>query len=162
MRRYFRAGFSLRPCVAAAGQVNRSRIPSGLKSRAGDPEADAELLAAASRHVRGAAHNADVETLLATGGELLVVDGRGWAVARDGSPVLVAAFDDEAATDLLWSCFAAGGPGATVHVDFIGAGNDWAVAVALDMGLSLTPDGPLFTRGDIGPLAPYLPSGAYL
>jgi hypothetical protein len=30
------------------------------------------------------------------------------------------------------------------------------------MGLALTPDGPIFTRGDVGPLAPYLPSGAYL
>jgi GNAT superfamily N-acetyltransferase len=162
MRRYFRAGFSVRPCLAAAGQVNRSRIPAGLRARAGDPEADAELLAAASRHVRGAAHNADVGAMLATGGELLVVDGAGFAVHRDGSPVVVAAFDDVSAADLLWSCFAAGAPGASVHVDFVGQGNDWAVAVALDMGLSLSPDGPIFTRGDLGPLAPYLPSGAYL
>jgi hypothetical protein len=100
--------------------------------------------------------------MIATGGQLLVLDDGGWAVSRDGSPVLVAAFDDDAARDLLWSCFAAGEPGAAVHVDFISAGNDWAVEVALDMGLSLTPDGPIFTRGDLGPLAPYLPSGAYL
>jgi GNAT superfamily N-acetyltransferase len=162
MRRYFRAGFAVRPCLAAAGQVNRARIPAGLRARAGDPEADGDLLAAASRHVRGAAHNADVGAMLATGGELLVVDGGGFAVHRDGSPMVLAAFDDGSATDLLWSCFSAGAPGATVHVDFVGQGNDWAVAVALDMGLSLSPDGPIFTRGDLGPLAPYLPSGAYL
>jgi predicted N-acetyltransferase YhbS len=162
MRRYFRAGFEVRPALAAAGAINRSRLPGGLKSRAGDPEADAELLAAASRHVRSAAHGRDVGAMLATGGELLVLDGRGFAVARDGGPVLVAAFDDEAAADLLWSCFASGKAGAPVHVDFVTQGNDWAVAVALDMGLSLSPDGPVFTRGDLGPLAPYLPSGAYL
>jgi predicted N-acetyltransferase YhbS len=162
MRRYFRAGFALRPCVAAAGQINRSRIPAGLKTRAGDVDRDAGTIAAASRHVRGAEHGVDVGAMLATGGELLVHEGRGWAVVRDGSPVIVAAFDDEAATDLLWSCFAAGRPGESVHVDFISQGNDWAAAVVLDMGLSLTPDGPVFTRGDLGPLAPYLPSGAYL
>jgi hypothetical protein len=100
--------------------------------------------------------------MLATGGELLVVDGRGWAVHRDGSPMVVAAFDDDAARDLLWSCFAAGPPGAQVHVDYVTQGNDWAVEVVLDMGLALSPDGPVFTRGDLGPLAPYLPSGAYL
>lgn len=162
MRRYFRAGFALRPCVAAAGPINRSRIPSGLRSRAGDPDRDADTIAATSRHVRSAAHGPDVGAMLATGGELLVYEGRGWAVVRDGSPMLVAAFDDEVATDLLWSCFAAGRPGESVHVDFISQGNDWAAAVALDMGLSLSPDGPVFTRGDLGPLAPYLPSGAYL
>jgi GNAT superfamily N-acetyltransferase len=162
MRRYFRAGFSVRPCLAAGGALNRSRLPSGLRSRAGDAEADAELIAAVSRHVRSAAHGPDVGAMLATGGHLLVLDGRGWAVVRDGSPVLVAAFDEEAAADLLWSCLAAGRAGAPVHVDYLMQGNDWAVAVALDAGLSLSPDGPVFTRGDLGPLAPYLPSGAYL
>jgi GNAT superfamily N-acetyltransferase len=162
MRRYFRAGFRVRPCLAAGGAINRSRLPAGLRARAGDVEADAELIAAASRHVRTAEHGADVGAMIRTGGELLVVDGRGWAVARDGSPVIVAAVDDAAARDLLWSCFAAGSPGAAVHVDFIAHDNDWAVGVALDMGLALTPDGPMFTRGDLGPLAPYLPSGAYL
>jgi GNAT superfamily N-acetyltransferase len=162
MRRYFRAGFALRPCVAAAGAINRSRLPAGLRSRAGDIDADGELLAAASRHVRSASHGTDVAAMLRTGGELLVLDGRGWAVHREGSPVIVAAFDDGAATDLLWSCLAAGPAGGAVHIDFVSQGNDWAVAVALDAGLALSPDGPIFTRGDLGPLAPYLPSGAYL
>jgi GNAT superfamily N-acetyltransferase len=162
MRRYFRAGFAIRPCVAAAGAINRSRLPAGLRSRPGDVQADGALLDAASRFVRSAAHGADVDAMLATGGRLLVLDGGGWAVHRDGSPVIVAALTDDAAADLLWSCFAAGPAGGAVHVDFIGQGNDWAVAVALDAGLALSPDGPVFTRGDLGPLAPYLPSGAYL
>jgi GNAT superfamily N-acetyltransferase len=162
MRRYFRAGFRLRPCVATAGQINRSRLPAGLRSRPGDPDADGDLLDAASRHVRTAAHRTDVPAMLATGGALLVHDEGGFAVHRDGSPVIVAARSEGVARDLLWSCLAAGAPGATVHVDFISEGNDWAVDVSLDAGLALTPDGPVYVRGETGPFAPYLPSGAYL
>ena len=36
------------------------------------------------------------------------------------------------------------------------------VGAVLDAGLSLNPEGPIFVRGEVGPLAPYLPSGAYL
>lgn len=162
LRRYFRAGFALRPCVAATGQINRSRIPTGLRSRAGDPEADRAVMDDASRFVRGASHARDLPGFLETGGALLVHDDGGWAVVRDGSPMIVAAREPAVAQDLLWSCFAAGQPGQTVHLDFVAAENDWAIAVALDMGLSLTTEGPLFVRGETGPLAPYLPSGAYL
>jgi GNAT superfamily N-acetyltransferase len=162
MRRYFRAGFRVRPCLAAAGSLNRSRIPSGLQAQPGDLDADRETIDAVSRHVRGASHAQDIPVLLATGHQLLVIPGRGWAAARDGWPAIVAAVDEAAAIDLTWSALATGAPGAPVHIDFITQGNDWAVSVALDAGLSLTPDGPTFVRGEIGALAPYLPSGAYL
>lgn len=162
MRRYFRAGFRIKPCLAAAGQINRSRVPDGLRSRPGDPDADAATIQAASRHVRTAGHGPDVAALVSTGGELLVCDDRGWAVHRDGSPSIVAARDDEAATDLLWSCLSRGPAGEPVHLDFVAEGNDWAIRVALDAGLALSPDGPVFVRGETGPFAPYLPSGAYL
>jgi hypothetical protein len=36
------------------------------------------------------------------------------------------------------------------------------VQACLRAGLALSPDGPVYVRGDVGPLAPYLPSGAYL
>jgi GNAT superfamily N-acetyltransferase len=164
MRRYFRAGFRVRPCLAAAGEINRARIPAGLRARPGDleSEADRATIDAASRFVRGASHLEDVGTMIAAGGRLLVIEGAGWAVGRDGAPAVVAALDEEAATDLTWSCLATGEAGAPTHIDFITQGNDWAVALALDAGLSLTPDGPTFVRGELGPLAPYLPSGAYL
>ena len=162
MRRYFRAGFRVRPCLATAGPINRSRLPAGLRSRPGRLDADRDLLDAASRHVRGAAHGPDHEAIAAAGGQLLVLDDRGFAYHREGSPVLLAARDDEAAADLLWSCLAEGPPGAPVHVDFITEHNDWAIAVSLDAGLALSPDGPVYVRGETGPLAPYLPSGAYL
>jgi hypothetical protein len=34
--------------------------------------------------------------------------------------------------------------------------------VCLEAGLMLSPDGPMFAGGALGPLAPYIPSGAYL
>ena len=88
MRRYFRAGFAAAPVRRGGGgdQPLAASRP-GCRPRAGDLEADRELLDAASRHVRGAAHGPDVAAMLATGGQLLVLDGGGWAVARDGSPV---------------------------------------------------------------------------
>src|SRR6059058_3993807 len=118
MRRYARAGFALRPAVAAAGIVG--------------------------------------------GAELLVLGDRGFVVHCEGTPRLLAALDEEAAQALLRAALAASSPGATVQVDFISAGQDWAVAVALEAGLALSPDGPIFVRGDVGPLRHHLPSGAYL
>jgi GNAT superfamily N-acetyltransferase len=162
MRRYALAGFELRPSVTFAGIVDRSAIPAGLRSRPASAAADRELCDAVSRNVRGAAHGPDLEMFEAVGGSLLVHDDGGWAAVRDGSPALVAARDDAIATDLLWSTLATGGPGETVHVDFVTAGHDWAVQACLAARLALSPDGPVFVRGDVGPFAPYLPSGAYL
>lgn len=162
MRRYFRAGFRGQPTYSAAGILNRSRIPTGLVARPGELEDDRETIDAASRHVRGASHAQDIPTMLATGSELFVIPGRGWAAARDGSPMVVAALDEQAAIDLTWTCLATAGAGAPVHLDFLGAHNDWAVELVLDAGLSLTADGPIFVRGEAGRLAPYLPNGAYL
>jgi GNAT superfamily N-acetyltransferase len=162
MRRYALAGFELRPSVTFAGIVDRSAIPAGLRSRPASAAADRELCDAVSRNVRGAAHGPDLEMFEAVGGSLLVHDDGGWAAVRDGAPALVAARDDAIATDLLWSTLATGGPGETVHVDFVTAGHDWAVQACLAARLALSPDGPVFVRGDVGPFAPYLPSGAYL
>jgi GNAT superfamily N-acetyltransferase len=162
MRRYALAGFGLRPCVAFAGIVDRGAIPTGLRSRPGNADSDRELCDAVSRHVRGAAHGPDLKALEGTGSTLLVRDDGGWAAVRDGAPALLAATDEAIATDLLWSALATAGPGATVHIDFLTAGQDWAVQACLAARLVLSPDGPLFVRGDVGPLRPYLPSGAYL
>jgi GNAT superfamily N-acetyltransferase len=163
MRSYFRAGFQLRPCVALAGVLDRRGLPSGLASRPGDPAGDRATIDAAARHVRGAGYADDVRLLVESMGcELLVLEGRGFALHREGSPVLLCALDDDAARDLLASCLATAAPGASVHADFIMAGQDWAIDVGLRCGLALSPEGPVFTRGQLGTLAPFLPSGAYL
>ena len=112
--------------------------------------------------MRGAAHGRDVDAAVSAGAQLLVHEGGGFALAREGSPHVLAAGSEDIARDLLWSSLATAPAGGTVHVDFITAGNDWAVEVALAARLDLSPEGPVCVRGDVGPLAPYLPSGAYL
>ena len=161
MRRYARAGFDLRPTVAAAGIVDRSAIPGGLPVR--EAGADGfELAAQVDREIRGAAHGQDLEEMLRHTFRLHVCDGRGYVVEREGRVVLLAARDEESAQALLWAGLAKSPPGGTVDFDFIAAGQDWAIDVALSAGLALSPNGAIFVRGELGPLAPYLPNGAYL
>jgi GNAT superfamily N-acetyltransferase len=161
MRLYARAGFELRPCVALAGLLDRDALPAGLRAR---PSDDLEQAAELARPVRGGAYDARDIAMLADrpGRATLLVEGRGFAVHERGSPILLAARDDEAAADLLLACFAAAPPGGTVHVDLVTAGQDWAVQAGLRAGLVLSPEGPLYTRGELGPLRPWLPSGAIL
>jgi GNAT superfamily N-acetyltransferase len=162
MRRYARLGLDLRPCVAAAGIVDRARLPAtdGVvdAGAAGIPVADA-----IGRAVRGAGHGRDLPVALEdASSRLLLFEDRAFAWVRDERIMLLAALDDAAATRVLNGALAATPPGATVSVDFLTAGQDWAVRACLDAGLVLSPDGPLFTAGDVGPLRPYVPSGAYL
>jgi GNAT superfamily N-acetyltransferase len=160
MRRYSRAGLGLRPCVAAAGIIDRERVPERSPEIVAsvDVDATAEL----SRAVRGAGHHRDIPVLLEDGMELLLHSDRGFAVHDEGTVKLLAARDEAAARELLWAALAAGPRGGTVAVDFLDAGQDWAIGVVLEAGLALSPDGPIFVGGDPGPMAPYIPSGAYL
>jgi hypothetical protein len=52
--------------------------------------------------------------------------------------------------------------GDEVFVPFLDVRQQWAIDAALDCGLDVKPGGPLFVRGDPGPMTPYLPSGSYL
>jgi hypothetical protein len=145
-----------------AGLVDRGRLPApdGVvdAGRAGIPVADA-----IGRAVRGAGHGVDLEVAIDDpGARLLLVEDRAFALVRGERIMLLAGLDDAAATRVLNAALAATPPGATVGVDFLTAGQDWAVRACLDAGLVLSPDGPFFTGGDLGPLRPYLPSGAYL
>jgi GNAT superfamily N-acetyltransferase len=161
MRLYAGLGLELRPCVSAAGIPDRARLPAdgaGDAGEAGIPVADA-----IGRAVRGAGHGRDLAVALQDpGAKLLVVDDRAFALIRKERISLVAGLDEPAATRALQAALAAMPPGATATVDFLTAGQDWAVRACLDAGLALSPDGPFFTSGDLGPLRPYIPSGAYL
>ena len=162
MRRYVRAGFELLPAVTAAGLLDRAKLPEPhpeIRAATGD---DLGCTETASRFVRGATHTPDIPNAIARGDELLVLGERGFALHREGMVRLLAATDEDAATALLWAVFGAAPPGATANVDFMTAGQDWAVRACVEAGLALTPDGPVFVRGEVGPLRPYLPSGAYL
>jgi GNAT superfamily N-acetyltransferase len=162
MRRYARLGLDLRPCVSAAGVVDPARPPTadGVVDAGPDGIGVADAI---GRAVRGAGHGVDLPVALeAAGTRLLLFEDRAFALVRDSSVSLLAALDEDAAVRVLNGAFAAIGAGSTAIVDFLTAGQDWAVRACLDAGLALSPDGPVFTGGELGPLRPYIPNGAYL
>jgi predicted N-acetyltransferase YhbS len=161
MRAYARLGLQTHPCVAAAGRPEGVAMPDEVRS--GGPE-DLPLTEAVDRAVRGAAHGADLLTMLEGGHEMLVAPGRGYAFVRGGQIRLAAAFDDDGARTVLRGALArVAERGEEAHVDFISARQQWAIDVCLEARLDLRADaGCVFTGGDVGPFSPYLPSGAYL
>jgi GNAT superfamily N-acetyltransferase len=158
---YARTGLPIRPCVAAAGIADVSRAPD-VSDVVEAGEAGLELADAIGRDLRGAGHGRDLPVPMAHGARLLVCEDRAFAVVRGSSLIMLGARDAAAAQHMLWGVLVGGGPGATVNVDFLTAGQDWAVPVCMEAGLTLSPDGPMFAGGALGPLAPYIPSGAYL
>lgn len=162
MRRYARAGFDLHPTLMASGTVHEPAIPRDLPIRDGTQK-DLPLAAEVDRLARGAAHGPDIEHMLRNGAHLFVSEnpaGRGYAVEWRGSPALVAATQPAVAAELLWACL--GRAEGQVEVRWITGAQNWAIPVVLEAGLSLSSAGPICTRGDLGPLTPYLPSGSFL
>lgn len=161
IRLYAWTGLPLLPCVAAAGIASLERAPDLSAVRDAGP-ADFELIDAIGRELRGAGHGADLPVLAEVGSRFVVVDDRAFAVYRGTRLILAGGRDEETASLALWGALARMGRGATVTVDFMTAGQDWAVRTCLAAGLALSPDGPVFAGGNLGPLRPYLPSGSYL
>ena len=163
MRRYALAGLALHPCVQASGLPDRSRI-TDLADRVEDAGPDGIPVAdAVGRHVRGAGHGRDLPLLLAHRCRLLTFEDRAFAVLGDlGVVPLLGGRDEEAAVAVLGGAMAASQPGTTISLGFLTAGQQWAVRACLAAGLVLSPDGPVFLSGDVGPFAPYVPSGWFL
>ncbi len=162
MRRYARAGFTPHPTLMASGTVSENDIPKNLSVRDGNKQ-DLTLTAEVDRALRGASHGPDLAHMLETGDHLLISEndhGRGYAVAHKGSPNIVAATTPEVASDLLWACLARAD--GEVEVRWITTLQNWAIPVVLEAGLSLSSAGPICTRGNLGSLTPYLPSGPFL
>lgn len=162
MRRYALAGFTLLPTLMASGTVRRESIPANLAVRQG-AEKDLDLAADVDRQLRGAAHGPDLEFMLRTGGRLLISErpnGRGYGIEWKGHPGIVAATTPDIAADLLWACLAEST--AATEIRWITGQQNWAVSVALEADLSLSPAGPICVRGELGSLTPYLPSGPFL
>jgi GNAT superfamily N-acetyltransferase len=162
LRRYALAGFGLRPCVAAAGMLRTDlpAVPAGVHEP--DRAAAVAFAAPISRAVRGASHGEDLGLLVDAGARFLALGNRGYALHEEGTVRVLAARDDETAAALLTACFAQAPRGATVQVDLLTHGQDWAIRTCLLAGLSLSPAGAVFTRGDVGPMRPYIPTGPFL
>jgi ribosomal protein S18 acetylase RimI-like enzyme len=160
MRRYTLAGFDLHPSMAASGLVRPGALTLSGGIRTGSVE-DRPFVDEIDRVVRGSAHGADIDNALREGCTLFVLDGEGYAVARGGSPVVVAGRTDRAASALLTACLLNGRDDETVEVRWLTSGQQWAVRTALRAGLVLRPMGPVMTKGMAGPPLHYVPSGAY-
>lgn len=159
LRAYWRAGFKLLPAFDVRGAVRTPPAPSA-SVREGRWPADRELTDAVGRAVRGAAHGTDLEPYLASGLRLRVHDDGGFAVhGPEGRIRLVAATAEPVARALLETVLH---DLPTAEIAFLDARQDWAIDVALQAGLRLIPEGAVCVRGDLGPMHPYLPSGAYL
>jgi GNAT superfamily N-acetyltransferase len=158
LRSYARRGLALHPAVRATGRPRNAPMPAEVRPGTLD---DLALTVAVDRAVRGAAHGDDIGAMLELGGELLVLDERGYAVVRTGGVRLLAATDEAAAAALLRGCLAAAGA-REASVEWITSAQGWALTPCLDAGLDLRTDGAVFVAGDVGPFAPYLPSGTYL
>jgi GNAT superfamily N-acetyltransferase len=159
LRSYARLGLHLHPALAARGRPRRVTRPPEVRRGS---LADLPLTAEVDIAIRGAAHGDDLVALLESGGDLLVLPERGYAVVRDGAIRLLAARDEDGAVALLRACLAAAGA-REASVEWITSAQSWAVAPCLEAGLELRMDlGAVFLAGDVGPFVPSLPSGAYL
>ena len=158
LRTYWRAGFTLRPSFDVRGKI-RARPARDPAVREGRWPADRELVDATSRFVRTAAHGSDIDALLAAGRMLLVHDDGGFAFVGREKVSVVAAQDERVARLLLEAALA---ESEQASVEFVDALQDWALDVCLTAGLKLGPYGAVCVRGDVGPMRPYVPSGAYL
>jgi len=158
LRAYHRAGFTMHPAAVAEGTPQGAEADPAVEPF--DFARDAAMAAAVDRAVRRAAHGADLEVLAAGGVELLALPGRGYVGHRDGGIKVLAAADEAAARALLRTALARAS--GNVEVSWLTGAQRWAVDVAVDARLELGLWGAVFVRGDVGPFAPYLPSGAYL
>jgi GNAT superfamily N-acetyltransferase len=161
LRSYAGLGLDLHPVVDAAGIPDLSAAP-GAAARV--QEGDPALADAIARELRGAGHGPDLGLLLAKGGRLLAFEDRAFALVHPDAGIVstVGARDEQAAAAVLWAALAALPRGATAHVEFLTARQQWAVRTVLAARLALTPGGAVFTAGRLGPMAPYLPNGAFL
>ena len=52
-------------------------------------------------------------------------------------------------------------PGETIQVNWLTAGQQWAIAEVVTAGIELVPYGPVMVRGMHEPPHPYIPSGGF-
>ncbi len=156
---YASAGFSCHPALIANGVVRRAS-PDARVRRAG--MADLEVVDSVDRERRGSTRRVDIEHLLGDPGiRLLVMEDRGYALARDDRLITLGARDEEAAGALLETVLADIPEGADVAVGWLTAAQQWAITALVNAGVDLHPSGAVMVRAMPGPPTPYIPSGGY-
>jgi GNAT superfamily N-acetyltransferase len=163
LRLYALAGFSLRPVLDVEGTIDRRalRKPAAAVRRGG--ESDLEALAAISRTVRGGTHTPELRFALDEGQVLLRLADRGFAVVQiEGSRVwMLAASDEAAARELLWAALEILAEPGRACMRWLTAEQEWAIEIALEVGLRPAIGGAVAVLGRPGPLRPFVPSAAF-
>ncbi len=161
-RLYGSSGFRLEPTFKATGTVDPSLIPDLHPGIVEVSSRELETLAPISRAARGAAHTRDLGLALSRGASVFALEDRGFAVTMPGRGVwLLAARDEPAATDLLWHALDQLREEPRIVIDFVSGAQQWALQVFLAARLSFRSYGAICTRGDVGPLHPYIPSPSF-
>jgi GNAT superfamily N-acetyltransferase len=153
-------GVQVHPMLQASGSIDARVVPKLDGVREGSAS-DLDFAAHVDRSTRGGPHGPDLDYHLADGATLLVLPDRGYAVASNSGPDIVAALDEEAGVKLLTACLAICDRDSEISIKRIGASHQWAIHVALAAGLALRPWGPLITRNSGAATAVYLPDSAF-
>ncbi len=157
---YCSAGFACHPAMRAEGRITRA-VGADRRVRAGSGQ-DLGQVDAIDRARRGAARGVDVEHLLADpGNHLLVMEDRGYAVARDDRLITLGASDEEAAVALLETVLATIPVGERFEAAWLTSSQQWAIETLVRSGIELHPYGAVMVRAMPGPPTPYIPSGGY-
>jgi GNAT superfamily N-acetyltransferase len=166
MALYADLGFSLHPVVAAWGPLRPGAVtrPPEVRRHEGNAVTDLELdvVTAIDRAVRGSARTIDVQMMLSGGGtRLLLHEDQAYAVATDDRIITLGARTEASASLVLRAMLAEAPEGETVEINWLTAGQQWAIAELIQAGVELQPYGPVMVRGMPGPPCPYIPSGGY-
>ena len=160
LRAYARLGLDAAPVRSTATACRATSQRPTASARA--PRDDIPFTEEVDRHVRGAAHGADIGAQLEMGQTLLIAPERGYAVTGDGELRLLAAFDDDGAQR---PPARGARPRRRARADRL---LDHLPPAVGDRGLrrggpgAERGRGAVFLGGDVGPFTPYLPSGAFL
>jgi predicted N-acetyltransferase YhbS len=159
LRLYASSGFALEPTFKATGTVDQALLPTphpGITPV--DPE-QLSTLGPISRAARGAAHTPDLEVARFAGASFFQLEDRGFVVTYPGRGIwMLAATDERAATALFWHGLDQVEDEPEVEIGWISGRQQWALDVCLAARLSFSTYGAIGTRGEVGPLHPYIPS----
>jgi GNAT superfamily N-acetyltransferase len=158
LRRYQRAGFDLHVTYTAKGHPGPLEPAAGVI--AGDYDLHSALVDDVTRQLRGAGFERDLPAFRVRPAPFLVVDdcdGQGFVFLRPGGVIMLGANTEHAARRLLVARLAAAE--GEIEVDWLSAGQQWAIDVCLDARLTLGYGGTMCLRGQPR-MALYLPGGA--
>lgn len=158
MRRYARLGLGVHPCLAACGILRPGAVERPREAERCSPLEGAQILDAIAREARGEPYGDDIAMWEDQGDTLHLIGDQAAAIQNGGVIRIVVARSEAAAQAVLRAAMDGVPPGETVHVRHIRSGQDWAVRAALDAGLPLSPEGPLFSDGPLGRF--HLPTGS--